>query len=444
MRHGVGLVPGELLGQHVLRSRGLDDLRQRGGVAERVGQPDLLGLDPEVLQEEPLPGHELPGHRLAARHVGVRLDPHPTDRQELTRRHLLGDPGEQLGIVLLHPRVLLGRRAGEFEGRVGIGQRDHVGERPGALADRLANRPQPGRVDVGVADGHDPVGAGVRRPGEDLGQLGPPRRGGAGHVAGIDDVDHPRQGLQDLGPARLVLRQGAHQAVEGEHVLQQLPDAFVPQTDVKPPQGVERCAAGGREVAVRGGVEVGMGHVGVGRGLDVQVHRSRQDRGHVVVQRGDRLDDRAVRPVRESLGLKAGAGGEPEVDDQFDRRAVRQSAGRKPGRRNLSGDVQPGRPPGPAPVRADLDRTVRLLHRFAERHRLTRCIPAGHRHRRGIAVHSRLEVVSDEALQTVLEHRTLVVHRHLLHGSGRRQVNPGIWSAPRPAQPPHHINHHTW
>jgi hypothetical protein len=297
---------------------------------------------------------------------------------------------------------------------------------------------------VSVADGHDPVSAGVRRPGKDLGQLGPPRWGGASDVAGIDDVDHPRQGLQQLGPAGLVLRQGPHQAVEGEHVLQQLPDALVPQTDVEPPQRVERHAAGGREVTVRGGVEVGMGHVGVGRGLDVQVHRSVRIEGYVVVQRGDRLDDRAVRLVSESLGLKARSGGEPEVDDQFDRCAVRQSAGRKPGRRNLSGDVQPGRPPGPAPVRSDLDRTVRLPHRFAERHRLTRCIPAGHRHRRGIAVHGRLEIVSDEALQTVLEHRTLVVHRHLLQGSGRRQVNPGVWSAPRPDQPRHHINHQTW
>ena len=169
-----------------------------------------------------------------------------------------------------------------------------------------------------VADGHDPVRAGVRRPREDFGQLRPPSRGGAGDVAGIDDVDHPRQGLQELRPARLVLRQHPHQAVEGEHVLQQLPDAFVPQTDVKPPQGVERCPAGGGQVTVRGRLEVGMGHVGVGRGLDVQIHRSLRIERHVVVERGDRLDDRAVRSVREPLGLKAGAGGEAEVDDQFD------------------------------------------------------------------------------------------------------------------------------
>ena len=37
-------------------------------------------------------------------------------------------------------------------------------------------------------------------------------------------------------------------------------------------------------------------------------------------------------PVGESLGLEAGAGREPEVDDQFGGGAVGQSAGRQPGR----------------------------------------------------------------------------------------------------------------
>ena len=122
------------------------------GVAERVGQPDVLRLDAELLQEEPLAGHHLPGHRLAAGHVGVGLDPHPADRHELPGRDLLADAVEQLGVELLHPGVLLGRRAREHEVRVGVHQREHVGERAGALAHGLAHRPQPGRVDVRVPD----------------------------------------------------------------------------------------------------------------------------------------------------------------------------------------------------------------------------------------------------------------------------------------------------
>ena len=61
-----------------------DDLRERRRVAEGVGQPDLGAVDAELLEEEPLAGQELSGHRLAARHVGVRLDPHAADRDELS------------------------------------------------------------------------------------------------------------------------------------------------------------------------------------------------------------------------------------------------------------------------------------------------------------------------------------------------------------------------
>ena len=48
----------------------------------------------------------------------------------------------------------------------------HVGEGAGALAHGLAQRPQPRRVDVRVADAADPVRAGVRRPGQHLGEFG--------------------------------------------------------------------------------------------------------------------------------------------------------------------------------------------------------------------------------------------------------------------------------
>ena len=150
-----------------------DDLRQGRGVAEGVRQPDLLGLHAEVVQEEPLAGDELTGHRLAARHVGVGLHPHAADRHELAGRDLGPDPVEQLRVELLDPGVLLRRRAGEPEVRVGLGELEDVGERPGALADGLPDRPQPGGVDVGVADGDDAVRACVRRPAEHVRQLGP-------------------------------------------------------------------------------------------------------------------------------------------------------------------------------------------------------------------------------------------------------------------------------
>ena len=61
------------------------ELRVGGGVAERVGQPDAVVLDAELLEEEPLAVDELPGHGLAAGQVAVGLDPHAADRAPTAR-----------------------------------------------------------------------------------------------------------------------------------------------------------------------------------------------------------------------------------------------------------------------------------------------------------------------------------------------------------------------
>ena len=321
VRHLVGLVPGDLLGQEVLRTGGPDDLRQGGGVAEGVRQPDLLGVDPEPVEEVPLAGHELARHRLAAGHVGVGLDPHAADGDELPVRDRLRDPFEQFRVVLLDPGVLLGRGAGEPEVGIGLGELENVGERPSALADRLPHRPQPGRVDVGVTDGDDPVRAGVRRTAQHLAQLGPGGRRGAGDVVGIDHVEHRRQGMQDLEATRLGLGQLVHQPIEGADVAEQLPDSCVEQSDLELADLVDRVVTGGGRVAERGGREVDRPDVGVRRGLEIEVDGGGRIEWHVIVERCHRLDRHAVRTPGQPLGLEPGTAAEAEVDDQLGGRA---------------------------------------------------------------------------------------------------------------------------
>jgi hypothetical protein len=108
VRKLVDLVPRDLLRQKVVGAGGTGDLGQRSAVAERVGQPDLARLIPELLQEEALARDELARHRLGAGHVGVRFDPHPADRHEPALGNPRPDALEQLRIELLHPRELLG------------------------------------------------------------------------------------------------------------------------------------------------------------------------------------------------------------------------------------------------------------------------------------------------------------------------------------------------
>ena len=105
----VGGAPRELLSEEPPRAGEAHELRESRGVPERVGQPHLLGLQAELLEEEPLAMHELPGEGLTSRHVGVALDPHAADGQELTFAHPLPHPLEQHRVLLTEPRELLRR-----------------------------------------------------------------------------------------------------------------------------------------------------------------------------------------------------------------------------------------------------------------------------------------------------------------------------------------------
>ena len=163
VREPVLAVPRQLLGDEPLHAAGGEDLGQPGGVAEHVGDPHLATAHAEVLLEEALPEHDLADDALAGRQVHVGLDPHPAGRDPLAGADLLGDPGEQLRLPLPDPLVLLGLRAGEPVLRRIVHQGDGRCERAHALAHGLGQRPQPRRVDVGMADRHHPVGAVARR-----------------------------------------------------------------------------------------------------------------------------------------------------------------------------------------------------------------------------------------------------------------------------------------
>ena len=174
------------------------------GVAERVGQPHLHAARCRTPRRK----NRLPATncRASASPPGMfvsdstHMPPTGTNCPRPTR---VADPLEQLRVVLLHPGVLLRRGAGEHEarGRASISV-EHVRERARALADGLAQRPQPGRVDVRVADGDDAVRAGVRRRRRARGASDRAAGGRrAGDVVGIHRVDDRARARAGSRPA---------------------------------------------------------------------------------------------------------------------------------------------------------------------------------------------------------------------------------------------------
>ena len=108
MRETVGLIPRQLLGEHEPVPRQGGELRERCGIAEGVGHPHVLGLDPELVEEEALAVDHLTDKRLATREVAVRLDPQAADQHDPPRRDRRLHPLVELRTVGAQPVVAAG------------------------------------------------------------------------------------------------------------------------------------------------------------------------------------------------------------------------------------------------------------------------------------------------------------------------------------------------
>ena len=219
----------------------LHDLGQGRRVAEHVGQPDVVGLQAELLEVEALPVDDLAHQRLARGDVAVGLHPHAAGRFDATLgdAHLHALP--QVRVVVAHPGQVLGLGDDEAVLGVAVHEGEHRGEGAGALAHRLAERPEPGRVEVGVADRGDPMGRGRGRLAEQLVHAPwPPRaswrrcRGGRG---GWQARSSP---AQEPGPARLVLGQPGQELDGHPEIVEELVEGRVGRGQVGPGQGEQR------------------------------------------------------------------------------------------------------------------------------------------------------------------------------------------------------------
>ena len=153
-----------VVGQHVLivpadlcRDEGVDlalleDLRQSGGIAEHVRQPQICAFVAELLLKEARAVQELAHHRLARNQIAVSLDPHTARGLPAALRGAAADMFEDLRIIVLDVIVLLRLRVQENVIGILVHQTVDRGERARGLLVRVAQPPQPRRIDVRMAD----------------------------------------------------------------------------------------------------------------------------------------------------------------------------------------------------------------------------------------------------------------------------------------------------
>ncbi len=214
-----------------------------------VRAPELAAAPSEAALEEALAVEELADDRLAGGQVAVRLDPGAADDEPAPLGDPPGDPGVEVGGVLLQPQVVLGGRGGEPVLRVAVEEVELVGGDPDHLAAGLGERPEPGGVEVGVTEGGDAVDVAPVPLAEEVRQDGPGRRPGR-PVAGVPGVAEPVELTQQpsrpgrVEPPRVLGLQGPQDLeVPGE-----VPRVLVDQGEPAPFEARVRVGSGERVV----------------------------------------------------------------------------------------------------------------------------------------------------------------------------------------------------
>ena len=230
------ILPQQLLGGKVGHLTFFQNLGQGGGEAEGIRHPGHPAVRTQLPAVPALAPHGLADQALAGGDVGVGLHPHGAIGIELALTDALLHPAVQVGIKGFQIFQNGGLTQQEPVFRVFLHQIELVGIGAGGFAHGLGHRPQPGKIQVGLAEHREfrcgrAVGAGKQRFQNFVrfrNALGQPRLRQL-KVCGKGELF---QTFQHLHGPQAPIRQLFQQAVEGAVVHSRLKDRFIPHTDV--------------------------------------------------------------------------------------------------------------------------------------------------------------------------------------------------------------------
>ena len=144
--------PENLLGHKILDAGLFQNLRQRGGIAEGIRQPEDQGIHSEDIPEITFTMEHLADQGLAAGHIGVRFHPHGAFRDPPAFLRGLSDSFKKFRIIF--PAHLIGSRLALQVPviRIFVKQAKLRGESTAGLPVSFSHGPEPGQVQMRVAD----------------------------------------------------------------------------------------------------------------------------------------------------------------------------------------------------------------------------------------------------------------------------------------------------
>ena len=146
------VVPEDFLRREMADAAALHDLRQGAGIAEHIREPEHFAGGAQLLLKEFQAMQELPDQRLAAGNISIRLNPHAAFRNDTAAAHRLLHAAVDFRIALAHHPVKMRLALQEFVFRIFLHEPQLRRKSTAAFALRLLQWPQPGHVDVGMAE----------------------------------------------------------------------------------------------------------------------------------------------------------------------------------------------------------------------------------------------------------------------------------------------------
>ena len=199
--------------------------------------------------------NQLTAHCLTAGKNSIRFDPHSTYGNDSALCDELADAFEKFRVVFLQPGDMLGSRKGKDQGRTVLDKTDNVGKSPVDLATRFAQRPQPCRVNVCMANSANSVRSGVSSSLHKRLKNFTCCAGSCEHIVKIKAIERTIESQQDIPFMIAKVRRRLDHLVQNLNIKCQSVDIFVHDNKVCLAEVVQLLVRSSELVAIMSGLE---------------------------------------------------------------------------------------------------------------------------------------------------------------------------------------------
>ena len=199
--------------------------------------------------------NQLAAHCLATGKNSIRFDPHSAYGNDPPLCNQLANTFEKFRVIFLKPGRMLSSGKGEDQGRTVLDKTNDVGKSPVDLATCFAQRPQPCRVDVCMANSADSVCSGVSSSLHKRLKNFTRCAGSCNHIVKIKAIERTIESQQNIPFMIAKVRRRLDHLVQNLNIKCQSVDIFIHDDKVCLAEMVQLLVRGRELVTIVSGLE---------------------------------------------------------------------------------------------------------------------------------------------------------------------------------------------